>query len=234
MKKSVIIIWAFGILGLALVGGVKTYLIEKGFQVYKQSQQAKKDPLQDKKLFHVKRIFKWKGWTFRIAAINSDSKARELETMRLLKHFIQKYDLSPWTRTKEIRIQEGVAAQSNPLTINTRNNDRPLQLLATFVHEQIHKLERIRPKAFKKAMKVLESWFDDDLPGEYRSDKKKTYRHFIVNYFEIKALIKLLGKAKALAVIKNKDKYLWIYRKILNNMKKLGKLYADYHLNIYR
>lgn len=179
-----------------------------------------------------KNVFKWNGWTFYLAAKNPDSKTRELKVLNSLKGFIKNYDLSPWIRAKDIYIDDNAISQSDPLTINTRLVDDPESLLATFVHEQIHHLEFEYPEAFSNAMEEVETLFPD-LPPELASAPKAAYRHFIVIYFEIDALKRLLGEATALEVIGRKDKNVWIYQTILagNNAEKLRNIYRKYDLD---
>jgi non-ribosomal peptide synthetase component F len=64
---------------------------------------------------------------------------REKETADLLSALVQSYDLRAWTFTRTVRIEEGVIPHSHPvLTLNTRHLEDREQLLALFLHEQIH------------------------------------------------------------------------------------------------
>lgn len=179
-----------------------------------------------------KNRYLWRGWIFQLAAKNPSSEKKEKKTLELLQSLIGKYDLSPWVLTKEIQIEHGVASHSNPLTINTHHNDDSDSLLATFVHEQIHRLEMKYPVAFQKAMNEVKGLYHADLPREFWSNRRAAYRHFIVIYFEIKALKQLLGEVRAQAVIDNKDKNEWIYRTIQADMESFTRMYSKYKFYI--
>jgi len=174
-------------------------------------------------------IISWQGWSFRLNCADTAAEADEFKTLELLQGFLTHYDLSPWIRVKEINIHQGVPCQSNPFTINTSKNNKPLCLLATFLHEQIHRLEEVYPKRFHRAMDKVRELFPT-LPKDLRHESTKAYRHFIVIFFEFDALKKLLGEKKALAVIGEKTQNRWIYKQVLENMPKLRQIYRKHGL----
>lgn len=200
-----------------------------------KNPQLKQSNLQDPQVSLALKIHTWKGYTFYLKAQDPDSEKIEMETVNMLKDLIETFPVSPWVRVKEIIIKKGGISQSNPFTINTRHNKDRYMLLATFLHEQIHRLEPEHLTEFNKAMQEVEKLFPD-LPPEFTKSKRDiraAYRHFIVNYFEIEALKKLLGEVRGLGVIMKKDKNVWIYQQILiqANAEKLRRIYQRHNLN---
>ena len=173
--------------------------------------------------------YNWNGYVFHLNCANTDACKSETKTFDLLKKLIKNYDVSPWVRERTIRIQKGVASRSTPLTINTHYNDDPHCLLSIFLHEQIHKIESAQPRRFQCAMKRVEKNFPK-LPASYAATKTKTYRHFIVCFFEFEALEKLLGRGEALRIFGKKRIYEWIQNMVLANWKKLRKIYNKCNL----
>ena len=65
---------------------------------------------------------------------------REVRTERQLRSILAVFPaVSKWVFTREIRIEANVVPHSHPvLTLTTRHLDDDQQLLAAFVHEQLH------------------------------------------------------------------------------------------------
>jgi len=64
---------------------------------------------------------------------------REMQTTQTLKQVLGKYDLSKYTFTREVVIEERAMNHAFPvLTLNVRFADSPDELLSSFVHEQLH------------------------------------------------------------------------------------------------
>lgn len=164
-----------------------------------------------------KKIIQWNGYTFYLQAENADSYNEEAKIVDLLKRLITEFNVEPWVRVRDINIKKRGISQSNPFTINTRHIKDRQMLLATFLHEQIHRLEPEHKTEFTRAMQEIENEFHDllsDNTGD-ATDRLAAKRHFIVCYFEIKAVKKLLGTGTGLAVIGRKDKNVWIYQQLL-------------------
>jgi hypothetical protein len=63
---------------------------------------------------------------------------REVETSQCLLGLTYRHNLSPYTFTRLIRIEQGVVPHSHPvLTLNTLYRHAPELLRATYLHEQI-------------------------------------------------------------------------------------------------
>lgn len=160
---------------------------------------------------------------------------REYETKELLIAFLKRYDLTPYLFTRIIIINSRVLSHSHPvLTINTKHNDEPDRLLSVFLHEQIHwfAFERRRYTfpaiiAFKKLYPKIPVGHPEGGRTEYSS-----YLHLIINYLELQALKRYLGKKRAYSIIETHDHYKWIYRIVVKDEKKIENILRKYNLLI--
>lgn len=142
---------------------------------------------------------------------------------RELRALIRDYDVSPWTLTQRIVIDENQLPHSHPvLTIHTRHIGDELALLSTLVHEQLHWLEEEPWIAdFEAAMEEFENLFPEVPPpaeGGARDDKS-TYRHLLVCDLEFQAMSALVGEAAARETLSRFPHYAWIYEKVLNDSR---------------
>ncbi len=63
----------------------------------------------------------------------------ELQTKALLESLLHKYDLTKYTFTDHVVIEEGAMNHSFPvITLNVRFRDSPDAQLSSYVHEQLH------------------------------------------------------------------------------------------------
>jgi len=138
-----------------------------------------------------------------------------------LRSLTRKYNLEPWVLTRSVLIDENQVPHSHPvLTIHTRHIGEELELLSTFVHEQLHWLEEDPWLAdFRAAMKDLEALFPDvplSAEGGARDDES-TYRHLLVCDLEYQAMASLVGEATARKTLAAITHYQWIYDKVLSD-----------------
>lgn len=107
---------------------------------------------------------------------------REVEASQCLLNLTQRYNLSPYTFTRRIQIEQGVVPHSHPvLTLNTLHRHTPNLLLATYLHEQMHwkVTTRVRGSDLIRAMR---SEFPS-LPIEFpdgAGSRESTYGHIAV------------------------------------------------------
>lgn len=162
----------------------------------------------------------------------------ELLARDQLRRLLDRHDLSKWFFTKKVVIdREQWIPHSHPvLTLNARyTKDDELQL-STFVHEQIHwHLEQKREQT-EKAVAELKVIFPNAPAGppEGARDLESTYRHLIVCYLEYQAVRELLGELKGRQVIEfwATHHYLWVYRQVLAEERKLGAVVRKHKLLI--
>lgn len=138
-----------------------------------------------------------------------------------LRNLIRTHDVEPWILTRKVLIDKEQIPHSHPvLTIHTRHIGEELELLSTFIHEQLHWLEE-EPwlEAFQAAMKDFEELFPivpSSADGGAR-DKQSTYRHLLVCDMELQALTTLVGRTAARETLAEITHYEWIYDKVLND-----------------
>lgn len=146
---------------------------------------------------------------------------RELRMAGELRHLLDSYDLEPWTLTRRVRIAQRVISHSHPvLTLSTSSLGNELELLSTFVHEQLHWLED-EPWLgdFRAAMDELRELYPEVPPsGEGGArDETSTYRHLLVCDLEYQVMTALVGRKRARETLGAITHYEWIYEKVLND-----------------
>lgn len=140
-------------------------------------------------------------------------------TKQNLFHLAKVYDLKPFLFTKKINVQSYVVPHSHPvLTLNTRNAEKPHQLLATWLHEEFHWWVSSHRKETDRAITQLRRAFPK-IPAGGALNVRSNYLHLVICYLEYRALEHYLGKKDAREVINHlvrKDKlYPWIYTQVL-------------------
>jgi hypothetical protein len=140
-----------------------------------------------------------------------------------LRSLTRKYDVEPWVLTRNVLIDENQIPHSHPiLTIHTRHIGEELELLSTFVHEQLHWLEEEPWLAdFRAAMQDFKALFPDVPSGAEGGARnaESTYRHLLVCDLEYQAMTSLVGEATARNTLAAITHYQWIYDKVLNDAR---------------
>lgn len=151
-----------------------------------------------------------------IRAVNGS--ASEQAGAEQLRRVLARWDVEPWTYTREIAIEDRVVPHSHPvLTLSWGRADDD-EVLATFLHEQFHWLEDDVP-GFTAAMRAFAEAYPDAPAGgpEGARDLESTYRHLVVNDLEYQALTELVGEARAREILEGHGFYTWIYDRVLND-----------------
>ena len=136
-----------------------------------------------------------------------------------LRNLMRRHVVEPWVLTRKVLIDKKQIPHSHPvLTIHTRHIGEELELLSTFIHEQLHWLEE-EPwlEDFQAAMADLEELFPVVPSAEDGGarDEQSTYRHLLVCDMELQALTKLVGRTAARETLARHTHYQWIYDKVL-------------------
>jgi len=157
----------------------------------------------------------------------------EKQTKNKLEDLLSRYDLSKYIFTRKINIGERKIPHSHPiLTLHTRYKNDSDRLLSLFLHEQIHWLEDSKGKEFKAAMQEFEKLYPNP-PSKFpeaANNRESTYRHFVVNYLEIRALREFLGEQRANKRFKSPNVYTWIYPKILSDEERVKRVVEKHNL----
>jgi len=161
----------------------------------------------------------------------------ENRTRAQLARLLGAYDLDKWIFTTTVAIDERAIPHSHPvLTLHTRHIDNDLHLLSTFVHEEIHWHLVAKGDQTQAAITELMKVFPSAPTGgaEGARDAESTYLHLIVNYLEFQAMKELLGDRQAKEVFDfwATDHYTWIYRTVLSDEERLGKVVTRHGLGI--
>jgi len=168
------------------------------------------------------------AFLFSIAALAADAidiqtsrhTARELQEKVELEHLLKKYDVSKYTFTRTIIIEERAMNHAFPvLTLNVHFVGSDDELLSSFLHEQLHwylAQHRLAMEDAVRRLKVMYPHAPVGLP-EGADSEYSTYGHLIDCYLEIQADRELIGRERTDRVIKSKPWYTWIYKTILRD-----------------
>lgn len=161
--------------------------------------------------------------------------AAEVQTESRLRSLLSRYDLSPWTITRRVIIDQDEIPHSHPvLTLHSRHRNDDELLLSTYVHEQLHWWLATRSKETAEAEAELRLRYPKIPVGypEGSSDDDGNYEHLLVIYLEYRADQTLLGELKAREVMQfwASDHYTWLYEKILSESDVIGRVVKKYGL----
>jgi hypothetical protein len=134
-------------------------------------------------------------------------------------------------------IDERSIPHSHPvLTLHTRHLNSDDQLLSTYVHEQLHwYLDGHLPETLAAENNLRKLY--PKVPVGYpdgADDEESTYLHLIVCYMEMEADRELIGAERTENVMKfwASDHYRWVYRTVLQDEARIGKVVAQEHLEL--
>ena len=151
----------------------------------------------------------------------------EQETQHQLERLLDQHDLSPWTFTDKVEIDEESIPHSHPvLTLHTRHLRDDLLLLATYIHEQSHHFCQQHRAQVGTAMAEVEAMFPGMPVGfpDGANDKDSSYEHLsCVIPLEHAGLRALVGELTALQVIQfwAQDHYRVLYGTFAENRRKI-------------
>jgi hypothetical protein len=160
---------------------------------------------------------------------------REMQTAQALQKVLSSYDLTKYTFTRGVVIEERAMNHAFPvLTLNVRFADSPDELLSSFIHEQLHWHLREHDFQQKAAISELRQMYPNAPVGlpEGAENAYSTYGHLVDCYLEIEADRKLIGPERTIAVIKDKGHYTWIYSTILRDEQKISDVVDEHNLRI--
>jgi hypothetical protein len=157
-------------------------------------------------------------------------------TRAQLTRLLDAYDMGKWLFTRSVVIDERAIPHSHPvLTLHTRHSD-DLQLLSTFVHEQLHWHLVAKDDQVQSAIGDIVKMYPSVPSGgaEGARDADSTYLHLIVNYLELQAMRQLVGDQQARDIFEfwTTDHYTWIYETVLSDEATLGDVVAEHGLDV--
>lgn len=160
---------------------------------------------------------------------------REMQVSSELEEILKKYDVSKYTFTKTVIIEERTMNHAFPdLTLNVHFLGSDDELLSSFLHEQLHWYLRDHPMQMERAVKELRTLYPKVPVGlpEGADTEYSTYGHLVDCYLEIQADRQIMGPQRTDQVIKNKPWYTWIYQTITRDEKTIADIATKNHLEI--
>ena len=165
----------------------------------------------------------------------SHHSARELQEKLELEQLLKKYDVSKYTFTRTVVIEERAMNHAFPvLKLNVHFLGSDDELLSSFLHEQLHWYLAQHRLAMEDAVRQLKVMYPRAPVGlpEGADTEYSTYGHLIDCYLEIQADRQLIGPERTDRLIKNKPWYTWIYKTILQDEDRIAALVKEERLEM--
>lgn len=162
-----------------------------------------------------------------------DERATKAQLERLLKS----YDLTKYTFTHEIIIDQNSIPHSHPvLTLHTRHLKSDDLLLSTYLHEQLHWYLSGHPNQTQAAESDLRKTYPHVPVGgqDGAQNEESTYLHLIDCYLEMQADRAVIGPQRTSDVMKfwSGDHYRWIYRTVIEDEARVADVLAKHDLGL--
>jgi len=138
--------------------------------------------------------------------------------------------LDKWIICRDVVIEEGAAGKAFPIIRLSAWKDNEKGMLAQFLHEQIHWIEKGKEEIMKDAMEELKKIFPSapiDKP-EGGGSETSTYKHLIVCRLEFLALKELLGEDVAMKVVSSNKNYTWIRKMVIERNSDIDSIIKKY------
>jgi hypothetical protein len=150
----------------------------------------------------------------------------ELKGKEQLERLFKLYDLSKYFFCEDITFESFVMPASHPtIFLNTRyvEGSDDDSALASFIHEELHWFLNSKDKEIEKAVEELKQIYEKVPIGfpEGAKSEKSTYQHLLLNTLEFEGIKELIGIDRAKEIIKKKNYYKWIYKKVLEDNTQL-------------
>ncbi|MDQ3018693.1 MAG: hypothetical protein M3Q64_02385 [bacterium] len=149
----------------------------------------------------------------------------------MLETILEKYQLDTYIRCSNIIIELDGRGYAFPyITLSAWKKGKEENLLAQFLHEQLHWIEKELEELFYRAIEELKTIFTN-VPinkPEGGGSEKSTYTHLIVCRFELLALAELLGKESAFRIVSGNSNYTWIRKTAINEGEMIDQVIRKY------
>lgn len=157
----------------------------------------------------------------------------ELEqvTKVMLEEIFDQYNLNTYIRCNEIVIEQGMGAKAFPvIRLSAWKRGGEEGLLAQFIHEQFHWIEKGKEESLDQAIEELKELFPSApiSKPEGGGSEKSTYCHLIVCRLEFLALAKILNEEKALHIVSNNPNYTWIRKMVIERASDIDPIIQKY------
>jgi len=151
-----------------------------------------------------------------------------------IERLAEQYDLSKYTITRDIIIDQQAVNHSSPvLTQNLRFLDNDDRALSAYVHEQAHWLlmERHRGQAREILPELIRMYPNIEIAPPYGDGNQGTsYLHLVVLMLEWKALEDVIGvdRARAVMEFKRQDHYKALYATVMDHRQQMESFLKRY------
>jgi hypothetical protein len=151
-----------------------------------------------------------------------------------IERLAKQYDLTKYTLTRNIVIEQGAINHSMPeLTLNPRFLDNDDLALSAYIHEQGHWLLVGRGRSQNELLFERLHMMFPGIPTQFPEGSgglTDTYLHVIVCMLEWQGMEDLVGAQRARKVIewKQRDHYTSIYATVLENREKIATVMQQY------
>ena len=164
----------------------------------------------------------------------------ERETKAQFEKLLKSYDLSKYTFTRRVLIDEQATPHSHPvLTLHAHHPSLPNSddlLLSTYVHEQLHWYLVAHRSDTEAAETELRNIYPNVPvgPPDGAQDEESTYLHLVDCYLEMQADRQLIGRERTARVIQfwSGHHYRWVYKKIVEDEARIAAVIQREHLQI--
>lgn len=155
----------------------------------------------------------------------------EREAKRMLEEILRTYELDKYIRCNEVVIEQGASGKAFPIIrLSAWEPGGEVGLLAQFIHEQFHWIEKGKEEQMLQAVDELKILFPIapiEKP-EGGGSEKSTYRHLIVCRLELLGLAEILGQEKALRIVSGNKNYTWIRKMIIERSAEIDPIIEKY------
>jgi len=151
-----------------------------------------------------------------------------------IERLAEQYDLSKYTITRDIIIDQQAVNHSSPvLTQNLRFLDNDDRALSAYVHEQAHWLlmERHRGQAREILPELIRMYPNIEIAPPYGDGNQGTsYLHLVVLMLEWQALEDVIGvdRARAVMEFKRQDHYKALYATVMDHRQQMESFLKRY------
>jgi hypothetical protein len=159
----------------------------------------------------------------------------EMRMRSMLTNLFARYDLTGWTFTRKIEVDETAMPHSHPvLTLNADSARDEMMALSELVHEQLHWFEEEHAESRNRAIMATTLYYPSVPTSrpEGAGDETSTRLHLLVCYLEYQALKVLVSEEVARELISalSRHHYCWVYRTVLADERRLAEIIREYGL----
>jgi hypothetical protein len=167
-------------------------------------------------------------------AITLDFRTTQAAAARVRQRLLRlkrRFDLSAFEYCKQVRVAPVEIPHSHPkITLNTwvRGDE---DLLATYLHEQLHWyatwFAHAHARAWRELMRALRARYPRAPVGQPDGgpDGFSTYLHLVVNWLEIETAGRFVGRRAVVRHVRALPYYRWIYAAVIRDRQALGGLF---------